>query len=351
MLRMRELQTVALLATAGLFGCAQSPAPQAVPEPPARTAAAVDAERIGNADREPGNWMSYNRTYDEQRYSPLAGIDTGNVKRLGLAWYVDLDTAARAQESTPLVIDGVMYVTTAWSKVLALDAASGRQLWAYDPKVPGGVAVNACCDVVNRGVAAWNGKLYLGTLDGRLVALDAATGKPVWEVMTVERGSRYTITGAPRVIKGKVIIGNGGAELGVRGYVTAYDAATGQPGLALLHGAGRSVAALRTARARAGREDLDRRVVEARRRRHRVGLDGLRPRARPAVHRRRQRLAVESQAAQPRRRRQPVPVVDRRAASRTPAQYVWHYQTTPGESWDFTATQHMILADLHDRRS
>ena len=176
MLRMRELQPVALLAAAGLFGCAQSPAPQGVPEPPARMAAAVDAERIGNADREPGNWMSYNRTYDEQRYSPLAGINTGNVKRLGLAWYVDLDTAARAQESTPLVIDGVMYVTTAWSKVLALDAVSGRQLWAYDPKVPGGVGVNACSDVVNRGVAAWKGKLYLGTLDGRLVAHDSAPG-------------------------------------------------------------------------------------------------------------------------------------------------------------------------------
>src|SRR5580765_7397245 len=178
MSRMRALKTVAVLAaTVHLYACAQSPAPQSTAAPAAEATAhkpaAVDAERIRNADREPGNWMSYNRTYDEHRYAPLARLDATNGKRLGLAWFIDLDTAARAQESTPLVIDGVMYVTTAWSKVLALDAATGKQLWSYDPKVPGGVAVNACCDVVNRGVAAWKGRLFLGTLDGRLVAPDA----------------------------------------------------------------------------------------------------------------------------------------------------------------------------------
>ncbi len=117
--------------------------------------ARVDDARIRNADREPGNWMSYGRTYDEQRYSPLDRISASNVANLGLVWHYDLDTAARAQESTPLVIDGVMYVTSAWSKVFALDAATGRELWRYDPKVPGTAAINACCDVVNRGVAAW----------------------------------------------------------------------------------------------------------------------------------------------------------------------------------------------------
>jgi glucose dehydrogenase len=201
MLRTRALNTAAAIAAVVcLHACAQSGTPQAAPEPHVSKPAAVDDARIRNADREPGNWMSYNRTYDEQRYSPLAGIDTSNVKRLGLAWYIDLDAAARAQESTPLVIDGVMYVTTAWSKVLALDAASGRRIWSYDPEVPGRVAVNACCDVVNRGVAAWKGRLYLGTLDGRLVALDAATGAKVWEVMTVDPGGRYRISVAPRVV-------------------------------------------------------------------------------------------------------------------------------------------------------
>ncbi len=121
-----------------------------------------------------------------------------------------------------------MYFTTAWSKVVALDAVTGKLLWSYDPKVPPAWGVNACCDVVNRGVAAWKGKLFFGTLDGRLIALDAATGKAVWETLTIDPSLRYTITGAPRVIKGKVLIGNGGAEMGVRGYLSAYDADTGK---------------------------------------------------------------------------------------------------------------------------
>ena len=146
---------------------------------------------------------------------------------LGLAWYFDLDTD-RGQEATPIVVDGVMYFSTAWSEVFALNAATGARLWSYDPKVPRQWDVNACCDVVNRGVAVWQGKIYVGTLDGRLVALDAATGLPVWEQLTIDRHWRYTITGAPRIVKGKVIIGNGGAEFGVRGYVSAYDAMTGK---------------------------------------------------------------------------------------------------------------------------
>lgn len=186
----------------------------------------VNEARINNADRDPGNWMSYGRTYDEQRFSPLKQIGDNNVSQLGLAWYFDLDTH-RGQEATPLVVDGVMYFTTAWSKVFALNAVSGQLLWSFDPKVPGGWAVNACCDVVNRGVAVWNGKVFFGTLDGRLIALDAATGERLWETLTVDPKFRYTITGAPRVVKGKVIIGNGGAEFGVRGYVSAYDAETG----------------------------------------------------------------------------------------------------------------------------
>src|ERR1700685_4184251 len=158
--------------------------------PSPRAAAAVDAARLLGANSEPGNWMSPGRTLDEQRFSPLRKINVDTVKQLGLAWFYDLDTAHRGQESTPLVIDGVMYVTSAWSKVFALDAKTGAPLWTFDPKVPGRVGVNACCDAVNRGVAAWQGRVYLGTLDGRLIALDAATGKPVWEVKTVPEGAR-----------------------------------------------------------------------------------------------------------------------------------------------------------------
>lgn len=187
----------------------------------------VGESRLLNADQEAGNWMSYGRTYNEQRFSPLRQINDQNVSHLGLAWYVDLD-ARRGQEATPIVVDGVMYFSTAWSKVFAVNAATGEKLWSYDPKVPPEWAVNACCDVVNRGVAVWRGKVFVGTLDGRLVALEAATGKPVWETLTIDPNHRYTITGAPRVVKGKVLIGNGGAEMGVRGYVSAYDSETGK---------------------------------------------------------------------------------------------------------------------------
>src|SRR5262249_14942936 len=154
-----------------------------------RKAADVNAVRITNADQEPGNWMTHGRTYNEQRFSPLKQINDTNVSQLGLTWYYDLDTR-RGQEATPIVVDGVMYFTTAWSKVVAVNAATGALLWSYDPKVPPEWAINACCDVVNRGVAAWNGKLFLGALDGRLVALDAATGKPVWETLTIDRNFR-----------------------------------------------------------------------------------------------------------------------------------------------------------------
>jgi quinohemoprotein ethanol dehydrogenase len=186
----------------------------------------VDSARLADADRESGNWMTYGRTYTEQRFSPLKQIDQSNAGQLGFAWHFDLDTH-RGQEATPIVVDGVMYFTSAWSKAFALNAATGALKWSYDPKVPPEWAVNACCDVVNRGVAVWRGKVFFGTLDGRLIALDAATGKRLWETQTTDPSKRYTITGAPRVVKGKVLIGNGGAEMGVRGYVSAYDAETG----------------------------------------------------------------------------------------------------------------------------
>src|SRR6202790_74914 len=187
----------------------------------------VDGARIVHADAEPGNWLSYGRTYSEQRYSPLARINDKNVRSLGLAWFADLDTN-RAQEATPLIVDGVMYVSTAWSLVKAYDARSGRLLWAYDPQVHRELGLNAFCDVGNRGVAAWNHKIFVGAYDGRLIALDAATGTAVWSTLTVDTSKPYTITQAPRVIKGRVIIGNSGGEYGTRGYISAYDTETGK---------------------------------------------------------------------------------------------------------------------------
>lgn len=189
--------------------------------------AQVNERRIGNADSEPGNWMTHGRSYSEDRYSPLDAINTENVSQLGLAWSYEL-REPRGAEATPIVVDGVMYVTSAWSIVYALDAETGRELWVYDPQVPRERGASACCDVVNRGVAVWNGKVYAGTLDGRLIALDARTGRLVWEEVTVDQTRPYTITGAPRAARGLIFIGNGGAEYGVRGYVSAYDAESGR---------------------------------------------------------------------------------------------------------------------------
>ena len=187
----------------------------------------VNAARLTNAASEPSQWMTYGGTYEEQRFSRLSQINRGNVKQLGLVWFADYDTNLR-QDGTPLYIDGVIYVSTAWSKVYAFDAHSGRKLWEYDPKTPGQWIRNVCCGIVNRGIAAWNGKIYLGTLDGRLVAIDARTGKEAWSVLTIDKSKHYSITSAPRVANGKVLIGESGGEYGVRGYVSAYDAQTGK---------------------------------------------------------------------------------------------------------------------------
>jgi PQQ-dependent dehydrogenase (methanol/ethanol family) len=190
-------------------------------------AAAVDAARLRNAADDPGNWITHGRTYDEQRFSTLTQINDGNVSKLGLAWYHDLHTR-RGVEATPLVVDGIMYNTSAWNVTMALDARTGKQLWVYDPKVPPAWARYVCCDVVSRGLAVWNGKVIIGTLDGRLIALNAKNGKPMWSVLTVDHNYPYSITGSPRVFDGKVVVGNSGADFGVRGYVTAYDADTGK---------------------------------------------------------------------------------------------------------------------------
>ncbi|MGH8179160.1 MAG: PQQ-dependent dehydrogenase, methanol/ethanol family [Steroidobacter sp.] len=304
----------------------------------------VDAARILNAAANNADWLSHGRTYDERRYSPLAKISQSNVKDLSLAWYFDLDTK-RGQEATPLVIDGAMYFTSSWSKVFAVDARTGREKWRFDPEVPGDKAIDACCDVVNRGVAAWGENVFVGTLDGRLIALDRASGKPVWSVQTTDPKKRYTITGAPRVIKGKVIIGNGGGEMGVRGYVSAYDAATGRMLWRFYTVPGNPAEGFETpeleraAKTWSGEwwayggggtvwdsmaydPDLDLLYIG-------VGNGS------PWNHQIRSEgegdnLFLSSVVA----------------LKPDTGQYVWHFQSTPAESWDFTATQHIILADL-----
>ena len=188
----------------------------------------IDDERIINAESEPGNWIAHGRTYEEQRFSPLSKINKESVTDLGLAWYKDMGTN-RALEATPIVVDGIMFFTSTWSRVYAVEAKTGKTIWKFDPEVPGEWARKACCDIVNRGVAVYEGKVFFASLDGRLFSLNAETGEKIWEVDTItDRSRAYTITGAPRAAKGKVFIGNGGAEYGVRGYVTAYDTETGE---------------------------------------------------------------------------------------------------------------------------
>ena len=188
---------------------------------------AVDDARLLAGEPDGANWLSYGRTYDEQRFSPLSQVSDSNIGQLGLEWSSDLDTA-RGQEATPIVVDGVMYISTAWSMVKAYDAATGKPLWSYDPEVPREKLVDVCCDAVNRGVAVYKGKVYVATIAGHLVALNADTGAVIWDKKTTPENSHMTITGAPRIVKGKVLIGSAGAEYIVRGYLAAFDAETGR---------------------------------------------------------------------------------------------------------------------------
>ncbi len=209
--------TVAILAVSFLAsGSAQQPPPRP-----------VDDAALAKPEARQQDWLSYGRDYYEQRFSPLNEISDTNVDKLGLAWQFETATE-RGLEATPLVVDGVMYTTASWSVTYAIDARTGKQLWKYDPEVHRKYDNLACCDVVNRGAAFYKGKVIVGVLDGRLVALDANSGKVAWQTTTVDQTQPFTITGAPRIARGKVIIGNGGAEYGVRGYVSAYDAETGK---------------------------------------------------------------------------------------------------------------------------
>jgi quinohemoprotein ethanol dehydrogenase len=328
-------------AVLGLLACVLS-APACNPDGHAATT--VTAKRLDSASEAAGSWLTHGGTFAETRYSPLASIHADNVDRLGLAWSYDFPLRGGV-EATPLMSDGVLYLSGPWSTVYALDARSGALLWRYDPEVPRLHGLLVCCGMVNRGVALYEGKVFVGTLDGRLVALDQDTGEPVWETPTADPTMGYSITGAPRVVAGNVVIGNGGAEFGVRGYVSAYDAGTGElvwrtytvPGnpadgfesAAMEYAAGtwtgewwRYGGGGTVWDSFAYDPDLDLLYVGAgngspwnRMIRSPEGGDNL--------------FLASILALRPGN-----------------GELVWYYQTTPGETWDYTATQHMILAEL-----
>jgi len=312
----------------------------------AATPTPVDGARIRAADASPGEWLTHGRTYGEQRFSPLAGIDQDNVAELGLAWVADLPTR-RGIETTPLMADGTLYVTASWGHVLAYDARTGQELWHFDPQVDKEYAKHACCDVVNRGVALWGDAVYAASIDGRLRALDRDTGKPIWEVDTrLNDVDSYTVTGAPRVVNGKVVIGNGGAEMAVRGYVTAYDAATGERVWRFFTVPGNPAEGFEDAtqewiattwtgewwkNGKGGGTAWDSFAFD------------------PALNL--LYIGVGNAASWNQKVRSPgggdnLFVSSIVAVDADTGKYVWHYQTTPGDTWDYTATQNMILAEL-----
>ncbi len=308
---------------------------------------AVDSASIKTNTATSNDWPTIGLDYAETRFSKLNKITTDNVKQLGLAWSYPLESS-RGVEATPLVVDGIMYVTASWSVVHAIDARTGKNIWTFDPGVDREKGYKGCCDVVNRGVALYKGKIFVGAYDGRLIALDAVTGKQVWEKDTlIDKEHSYTITGAPRAFDGKVVIGNGGAEYGARGYITAYDTETGNqiwrwftvPGDPGKPFEDESMAAAAKTWDPAGKYwinggggtawdtityDPDLKMVY-------VGTGNGSPWNRdlrsPAGG---DNLYLASLVA----------------LNADTGKYIWHYQETPGDHWDYTSTQPMILADL-----
>jgi quinohemoprotein ethanol dehydrogenase len=188
----------------------------------------VDDAALRNAGRTGEEWLTYGSTPGETRYSPLKSIDSTNISRLGLAWSYDIGPGGGSQQATPLFWNGTLYSITNWSIVFAVDARTGKEKWRWDPEVNrAAVQPKICCGVVSRGLALYQGKIIAPIIDGRLQALDAETGKVVWETRVEHPQNNYTVTMAPRIAKGKVIIGASGAEYPVRGFFAAFDANTG----------------------------------------------------------------------------------------------------------------------------
>lgn len=291
------------------------------------------------------DWPLHGFTAQEQRFSPLSQINDQNVGELGLAWSFDTDFK-RGLEATPIVVDGVMFVTGNWSFVYALDARTGELLWKYDPKVPRSWGAKGCCDVVNRGVAVADGKVLLGTFDARLIALDAASGELLWETQTADITRwPYTITGAPRVAKGKVFIGNGGAEYGVRGFIAAYDLVSGEQVWKFYTVPGNPADGFETPAMQSAAETWNGQWWK-------IGgggtvwdsivydeeLDQL-------------YFGVGNGTPWNRDQRSPgggdnLYLNSIVAVNPDTGEYIWHYQQTPADNWDFTSTQQIMLADM-----
>jgi quinohemoprotein ethanol dehydrogenase len=309
---------------------------------------AVDANFIKANTPTSKDWPAVGLDYAETRFSKLNEINAGNVKTLGLKWTYSLESI-RGVEATPLVVDGIMYVSASWSVVHAIDARTGKRIWSYDPGVNRETGYKGCCDIVNRGVALYKGKIYVGAYDGRLVAIDAVTGKKVWEKDTlIDHSHSYTITGAPRVVKGKVLIGNGGAEYGARGYITAYDAETGEQAWRWFVVPGDP-----------GKPFEDESMEKAAKTWDPAGKwwvngGGGTPWDAITYDPDLNLIYIGTGNGAPWNRNLRSPaggdnlyLASLVALNADTGKYVWHYQETPGDNWDYTSTQPMILADIN----
>ncbi|QEH80023.1 PQQ-dependent dehydrogenase, methanol/ethanol family [Sphingomonas sp. C8-2] len=292
------------------------------------------------------DWASHHGGYDEGAYSTLDRIDTATVARLGLAWSLDLP-GEQTLEATPLAVDGILYFTGSTSKVYAVDGASGKLLWSHDPEIHRHMPDHQrLIFPVNRGVAWWAGKVYVGTIDGRLIALDGRTGRLVWSVATVTAGSRQTITGAPRAFGGKIVIGNGGADRNARGYVSAYDAETGRrlwrfhtvPGDPAEDGddpamrmAARTWSADHWKTSGGGGTVWDSMTYDPELNRLYIGVGNAGP----------YDPAVRSPGGGDNLFLASIVALDADSG-----RYVWHYQANPREAWDYKATANMIATEL-----
>ena len=316
---------------------------------PATNSVTVNQQALISPGKE---WLNYGRTYKEQRYSPLAEINKNNVNELDLAWSFKFDTA-RGMEATPIMHNGVLYVSTGWSHVHAINARTGAEIWHYDAKVPKAHLAKTCCGPVNRGVAIWQKdemsplQVFFGSLDGRLIALDALTGKENWSVQSTPTDGNYSITGAPRIVKDMVIIGNGGGELGVRGYISAYDVSSGEMRWRFYTVPGdrnkpQESEALEKALSSWSGDEW-----------YKLGGGGGTVWDTLVFDPDLDILYIGTGNGSPWNRDLRSPgggdnlyLSSIVAINPNDGKYIWHYQTTPKENWDYTATQQLILAEL-----
>ena len=306
----------------------------------------VDNKAIAD-EAEGANWLSYGRTYSEQRHSPLTQITAENAASLKLDWFLDLKEH-KSLLATPLVVDGVMYFTGSYSVVIAVDMKTRKVLWTFDPKVieAAGDRLRVMWDS-NRGVAYWKDKVYVATADGRLIGLDARTGKEVWSTMTVNPDKAYFVNGAPRAFNGKILIGNGGTEWGaLRGYVTAYDAETGKQIWRFWTVPGNPAEGFENKAMEMAAKTWNGKWWE-----HGGGgtvWNGLT--FDPEFN----RVYLGTGNGSPWNQRMRSPgggdnlfLCSIVALDADTGEYVWHYQTTPGETWDYNSNMDMVLADLN----